>query len=236
MTVGQRVEHFLVRAFGSKTAGAEALGAKLSSMYKYFRGQQEPGKVLIRKLTELGCDPMWLQSGEGEMYAANDAGRELRMRVTGDDESPPTYALEAGPDGFTARGTESTAPPRMPLFLSPVSAGVPTPSGSDVERWVGFEDLVPNPPTTYFVRATGASMLYDGIRSGDLLMVDKALPAEPGRVVIASLNGEQVVKRFEKRGKQIWLMPANDEFEPRMVRKGDVFDVLGVVVRVIHDL
>ena len=61
------------------------------------------------------------------------------------------------------------------------------------------EHLVRNPAATFFLKASGHSMVEAGIHDGDLLVVDRSLEAGNRRIVIASLDGELTVKRLELR-------------------------------------
>lgn len=54
--------------------------------------------------------------------------------------------------------------------------------------------LVRHPNATYFVRASGESMIDGNIQDGDLLIVDSALTPEHGNIVIAAVDGEFTVK------------------------------------------
>lgn len=70
------------------------------------------------------------------------------------------------------------------------------------------ERLIARPAATFFMRAAGASPEAD-VRDGDLLVVDRAEPPGPGRVVVAVLRGELAVRRLpagwrEDDGLELW--------------------------------
>jgi len=71
----------------------------------------------------------------------------------------------------------------LPLFLSPVACGFPSPAQDYTEQTIDLNQLcVAHPAATYFVRAAGDSMVDHGIRDGDLLVVDRSRKAqEEGR-------------------------------------------------------
>ncbi|MCL2791136.1 MAG: translesion error-prone DNA polymerase V autoproteolytic subunit [Desulfobulbus sp.] len=102
----------------------------------------------------------------------------------------------------------------LPFFLSPVAAGFPSPAedyrGQDLNL---HEFLIHNPAATFFARANGDSMINAGIQDGDLLVIDRSLPAENGAVVIAAVAGELTVKRLVRKNNRVLLMPANRQFE-----------------------
>ena len=82
-----------------------------------------------------------------------------------------------------------------PLYLSPVAAGFPSPAEDYVEQRLDLHrHLVRNEAATFFLHASGQSMTGAGIQDGDLLVVDRSVEAAHGRVVIAALDGELLVK------------------------------------------
>ena len=101
MTPGRRLRLFAsswhARTNGSITAFAEGLGMQPLNLHKYLSGEREPGASVLARIAELGCNIHWLMSGDGEMYAENEAGNELRRKaggpVIGEGESMPTYPV-----------------------------------------------------------------------------------------------------------------------------------------------
>ncbi|MDX6768100.1 MAG: S24 family peptidase [Elusimicrobiota bacterium] len=68
--------------------------------------------------------------------------------------------------------------------------------------------LITRPAATFFLRARGSSP-DAGVRDGDLLVVDRAEPPAPGRVIVAVVRGELVVRRLppgwrEDDGVELW--------------------------------
>ena len=56
-----------------------------------------------------------------------------------------------------------------------------------------------------------------GILDGDLLAVHRTPEAQNGQIVVARLDDEVTVKRFERNGHTVHLLPENPEFEPILV-------------------
>lgn len=124
---------------------------------------------------------------------------------------------------------------RVPFYSSHVSAGFPSPADDYVEKRLNLNDLIiKNPPATFFVKATGDSMINAGIHDGDILVVDRSAKPSHNSIVIAVLNGELTVKRINRSGKRLFLMPENEEFEKIEVTEDTEFVVWGVVTSVIH--
>ncbi len=123
----------------------------------------------------------------------------------------------------------------LPLFLESVSAGFPSPADDYLEDRLDLNDyLVRNPTATFFVRVTGNSMIEAGLNSGDVLIVDSSLTPKDGNIVIASIDGELLVKRLKKVKNKIYLLPENQDYKPIEITEVMNFDVWGVVTTVIH--
>lgn len=77
--------------------------------------------------------------------------------------------------------------------------GFPSPADDFVETKLDLNEyLVHHPSATFFVRMSGTAMTEDGIFDGDILIVDRSLSAKKGSIVIATVEGEMVVKRLQK--------------------------------------
>ena len=93
--------------------------------------------------------------------------------------------------------------------------------------------MVKNPAETYAVRAVGDSMTGSGIEEGDILLVDTAIEAQHKNIVIASINGEQTVKKLWIEKGNISLVPGSGNYLPVEITKDMDFRVLGVVTWVV---
>ena len=75
----------------------------------------------------------------------------------------------------------------IPLYLCPIQAGFPSPADDFMDGRLDLHrHLVRNEAATFFLHVTGDSMLGAGIHDGDLLVVDRSVTADSGRVVIAA--------------------------------------------------
>lgn len=121
----------------------------------------------------------------------------------------------------------------LPLYGGKVSAGFPSPTEDFIEDKIDLnQHLIQKPAATFLVRVTGDSMIKVGIFQNDLLVVDRSVEAQHGKIVIAVLNGELTVKRLYKKGDVVRLVAENDQYPPIEV-KGDLH-IWGVVQHVIH--
>ena len=98
------------------------------------------------------------------------------------------------------------------------------------------EQLVRNKPATCFMRVTGNSMIDASIHNGDILIVDRSIKAENGKIVIAILDGEMLIRRFEKTLNRLRLIPETTKLSPIDVSEFTDCKIWGVVTYVIHPL
>ncbi len=123
----------------------------------------------------------------------------------------------------------------LPLSGEAVPAGFPSPAEEYMETPLDLNEYVaPRPEATFFVRASGDSMIGAGIFHDDILVVDRSQQPKPGNVVIAFVDGEFTVKRLVKCGDGLALAPENPEFSPILLTPETDFEVWGVVRHVVH--
>ncbi len=123
----------------------------------------------------------------------------------------------------------------LPLDGSRIAAGFPSPADDDLEGTIDLnEHLVQHPAATFFVRVQGDSMIGAGIHHGDLLVVDRALEARSGSIVVAVVDGELTVKRLKIAGERVWLMAENPDFAPLEIRDGMALHLWGVVAHAVR--
>lgn len=146
-----------------------------------------------------------------------------------------THPLLAKKIQFFTVCSPNGEPLAIPLFNSLVSAGFPSPATDYIELELDFNSLlVTRPSSTFCVRVLGDSMRDANILSGDILVVDKALNAKSGTIVVAILNREFVVKRLVVEGMKYMLVPENSSFKTIYINSDDDFEIWGIVTYVIH--
>ena len=106
-----------------------------------------------------------------------------------------------------------------------------------MERGIDLnEQLITNKPATYFFRMKGDAMRESGIFDGDVLVVDRSLKLANGKVIVAILNGELLVRRFHKNFSSAFLIPENNRYKTINLSEFSDFTVWGVVTYVIHSV
>ncbi|WP_409158371.1 translesion error-prone DNA polymerase V autoproteolytic subunit [Pectobacterium sp. B2J-2] len=122
----------------------------------------------------------------------------------------------------------------LDLYANTVPAGFPSPANDYVEQRIDLNTLcVRHPSATYFVRVSGQSMVEGGIHDGDLVVVDSALQARHGDIIIAALDGEFTIKQLQLTPTRA-LLPMNVAYIPILINDSDSLEIFGVVTYVIH--
>jgi DNA polymerase V len=98
---------------------------------------------------------------------------------------------------------------------------------------------IPNPATTFFVRAQGEPMEREDIQTGDVLVVDRSLTARHGDIVIAFEHGKMAVMTLELKP-DVLLRPKNKAYAatvtPAVENEVSSLEVFGVVTSVVRQL
>ena len=126
--------------------------------------------------------------------------------------------------------------PGLPL-VGRVAAGNPILAEENIEDRVELPASFFQPRADYLLRVKGDSMIDAGILDGDLLAVHKTQQATNGQIVVARIDEEVTVKRFQRTRKrnQILLLPENPDYKPIEVDLGQQhFAIEGLSVGVIR--
>lgn len=122
-----------------------------------------------------------------------------------------------------------------PLMESGASCGFPSPAEQYANTPLDLNELlVKNPEATFFVRADGDSMINAGIRSGDILVVDRSKEPVENSIIIACVNNEFTVKYLHRDEDGIILKSGNPEYPDIVLFDGSELRVFGVVTGCIH--
>lgn len=108
-----------------------------------------------------------------------------------------------------------------------------------MERGIDLnEQLIRNKPATFFMRVKGEAMMGAGIFDGDVVIVDRSIKAVSGKIIIAVLNGEMIMRRLEKNNlNKVRLIPENNKLMPIDIDPScNEFSIWGVVTYAIHSV
>ncbi|MGC8749967.1 MULTISPECIES: LexA family protein [Hydrotalea] len=106
-----------------------------------------------------------------------------------------------------------------------------------MERGIDLnEQLIMNKPATFFFRMNGDAMTEAGIHSGDVLIVDRSVPIASGKIIVAAINGELLVRRLQTHFNRATLLAENSRYAPIEITEFSEQYIWGVVTCVIHIL
>ena len=115
-----------------------------------------------------------------------------------------------------------------------ISAGFPSPAEDFKETRISLDrELVRNKDATFYARVSGDSMVGAGLDDGDLLVIDRSLNPENGKIAVCFLDGEFTVKRIKKEKNKLYLMPENKKYRRIELKEENELIVWGVVEYVI---
>lgn len=121
------------------------------------------------------------------------------------------------------------------LLRGAVPAGFPSPADDYIEGRVSLDEhLVRHKESTFFMRVAGDSMMGLGIFDGDLLVVDRAMPATHGCVIIAVVDGEFTVKQLIDTSRGQLLRAAHPDYPDVHIKPEQDLSIWGVVQWNVH--
>jgi SOS regulatory protein LexA len=110
--------------------------------------------------------------------------------------------------------TPSVMMDEVPI-LGIVEAGFPTLVDGEMTDTMSINDyLVRDKESTYILEVKGDSMIDEGIKEGDLVIVERKGIPKDGDIVIAEIDGGWTMKYYKKKGGLIYLKPANKKYAP----------------------
>jgi DNA polymerase V len=123
-----------------------------------------------------------------------------------------------------------------PIVSTRIPAGFPSPASDHIEKHLSLDELlIAHPIATFFVEASGTSMLGAGIHPGDILIVDRSRQAIDRDIVIAVVDGDLTVKRLcLTHPHRPELHSENPAFAPIVFGNHQELTIWGVVTSVIH--
>jgi repressor LexA len=120
----------------------------------------------------------------------------------------------------------------LPL-VGNVAAGNPIEAIQDTEERLNFADLFAG-PDHYVLKVKGQSMIEDHIADGDFVVIKPQTTAHNGERVVAMIDNEVTLKRFQHERGHVVLYPANSSMAPIVVKPNSDTKILGVLVGVLR--
>ncbi len=132
---------------------------------------------------------------KGAIEMISGASRGIRLIEASDEEAPEVAENE------------------LPI-IGRVAAGSPILAQQHIDNTCPVSPDFFKPRADYLLQVRGMSMKDAGILDGDLLAVHITREARNGQLIVARLDDEVTVKRYQRKGSKVWLLPENSDFEP----------------------
>ncbi|MCE5252498.1 transcriptional repressor LexA [bacterium] len=145
---------------------------------------------------------------------------------------------------WLSRGIELLNAPKVPQsdtevgyipIVGKVAAGEPIFAAENIEGMLAIDDSFIPTKKVFALKVQGDSMLGAGIIDGDYVLARRQHTAEPGEIVVFIIGDEITVKRFDTKGDKVLLIPENEAYEVRSIRKNSPdLQIAGKVIGLIR--
>ena len=129
-----------------------------------------------------------------------------------------------------------TATFQLPLIATPRATGFTQPTTDYEEVGIDFNRLLyRHPAATYIMKVARDGMNGSELLANDLVIIECALTAQPGDLVVAQIEDAFLLCRFEPQEGRIMLIPENTQYQPLVITAETTPDVLfGVCTYILH--
>lgn len=177
------------------------------------------------RIADKGQPPSLAEIAEAFGFASRSVARKHVVALT-----------EAGyieVNAHQARGIRLLNQPARPELLEipvlgRVAAGMPLGVDAEVHDRLLIDPGLFSRTPDYLLRVRGDSMIGDGILDGDLVAVRRTPVAENGQIVVARLEGEVTIKRFQREAAAVHLLSRNPAYAPIVVQPDQDLAIEGV--------
>ncbi|AZE18149.1 SOS-response repressor and protease LexA [Pseudomonas chlororaphis subsp. aureofaciens] len=177
------------------------------------------------RIAEHGQPPSLAEISEAFGFASRSVARKHVVALT------EAGFIEVNP--HQARGIRLlNQPPRLEWLEIPVlgrvAAGLPIGADAEVHNRLLLDPALFSRTPDYLLRVQGDSMIEDGILDGDLVAVRRDSEVRNGQIVVARLDGEVTIKRFERLADGVRLLPRNPAYAPILIGEDRDLAIEGV--------
>ncbi|MBN20367.1 MAG: repressor LexA [Bdellovibrionaceae bacterium] len=151
-----------------------------------------------------------------------------------------TLNARRGMEVVDPRPTPTSTAEAVPLpLVGRVAAGYPIEAVEVADTIDVPATLLKKKGEHFVLKVAGDSMIEDGILDGDFVVIKKQEEAKNGETIVALINNEATIKRYQNKDSKIRLLPANSQYEPIVIdqmRDPLHFKIEGILVGLIRDL
>lgn len=197
-------------------------------MIKLTARQQEVLDLIKNAIVTTGFPPTRAEIAEQLGFRSPNAAEEHLKALA------RKGAIEMMPGASRGIRIVEDQQPGLPI-IGRVAAGEPILAQEHIEDYCEMPANWFKPSADFLLEVHGESMINVGIMDGDLIAVHKAETARNGQIVVARVEDEVTVKRYQKTRNKVTLFAENDDFDPIEVNlKESNFAIEGLYVGVIR--
>ena len=191
---------------------SNCINRQTASMLKLTPRQSEILAFIKRCLEDNGYPPTRAEIAQELGFKSPNAAEEHLKALArkGAIEMTPGASRGIRIPGFEPAANEEEGLP----VIGRVAAGAPILAQQNVEDSCKINPEFFHPKADYLLRVRGMSMKDIGIFDDDLLAVHTTREARNGQIVVARIDDEVTVKRFQRNGNKVLLIAENPEFAP----------------------
>ena len=118
-------------------------------------------------------------------------------------------------------------------MVGEIRAGFPSPAEEELQDIISLDEfLINRPDSSFLLQVAGDSMIDEGIREGDLVIIEKGREPKNGDIVVAEVDGDWTLKYFRREGREVVLEAANPNYP--LIRAREELRIGGVVSAVVR--
>lgn len=175
------------------------------------------------ELKSFGSVQRYLKYLKEAGYLSQDWNSKRGLTLVGNKNGPTNVESESN--------DHSTSIP----LLGDIAAGIPIEAIEECDNHITIsEDMIKPGHKHYALRVKGDSMIEDGILDGDMAVIRYKTTAGTGETIVAIVDGEATLKKYQKKKNLIELIPANSSMSPIIVQNDQDFKIAGQLVGLIR--
>ncbi len=209
-------------------------GVSMSSIKSLTTRQQEVFDLIKRHIESTGMPPTRVEISKELGFRSPNAAEEHLKALARKGVIEIVSGVSRGIRLLT--DIEEPENEGLPL-IGRVAAGEPILAEQHIEATYQVDANMFKPQADFLLKVYGQSMKDIGILDGDLLAVHSTKDIRNGQIVVARIEDEVTVKRFERKGSVVYLHAENEEFEPIVVdlTQQPYFEIEGIAVGIIRN-
>jgi repressor LexA len=136
--------------------------------------------------------------------------------------------------GIELRGARPSAAGTSVPLVGKIAAGSPLLAQENIQERMTLDPGFLKGDGNFMLEVQGDSMIEAHICSGDYIVVKPQEHAKNGDIVVAMIEDEATVKRLERKGDKVSLVPENRNMQPIVIENPRLLRIVGIVVGLVR--